>query len=174
MQCIIIYNNDDDSNSKYWLGIPLQYSPLSVSEACLSFVMAGLVVIMRPYKKIAHNVIDFLILFFLTMIGAPSFMRFFAVIFTFCGPIYLLFVAIFCYVSYRLLKHCCCACVALRRGNIHQIIPGNKANLSLLTERQPLLKPTTTSVVTLKDHDEDDGYADRIIHPSRYNKEDTL
>ena len=56
--------------------------------------MAGLVVIMRPYKKIAHNVIDLLILFFLTVIGAPSFIGSIANIFTICGPIYLLFVLI--------------------------------------------------------------------------------
>ena len=155
------------------LDLHLEYIPLSVSEACLSFVMAGLVVIMRPYKKIAHNVIDFLILFFLTVIGAPSFMGYVARIFAWI-IIYLPFVVIFCYVFYRLLKHCCCACVALRRCNVCQVIPGNEANPSSPTERQPLLKPPTTSVVTLKDYDEDDGYADRMINPSRYNIQDAL
>ena len=79
-----------------------------------------------------------------------------------------------CYLIYRLLKHCCCACVALRRGNAHQAIPGNEGDHSFPTERQPLLKPPTTSLVTMTDHDEDDGYADRMINPNRYNKEDTL
>ena len=50
----------------------------------------------------------------------------------------------------------------------------NEANPSYPTERQPLLKPPTTSVVTLNDYDEDDGYADRMINPSRYNVQDTL
>ena len=118
--------------------------------------------------------IDFLILFFLTGIGAPSFMGIVTALLTGYGPIYLPFVVIFCYVCYRLLKHCCCACVALRRGNAHQVIPGNEANPSFPTERQPLLKPNIKSVVTLNDYDGDDGYADRMTIPSRYNKEDTL
>ena len=53
--------------------ISVSLLPLSVSEACLSFLMAGLVVILQPYKKTAHNVIDFLLLFYMTVIGASSF-----------------------------------------------------------------------------------------------------
>ena len=64
--------------------------------------------------------------------------------------------------------------MALQRGNVHQAIKGNEADPSFSTERQPLLKPPTTSVVTLKDYDEDDGYADRMINPSRYNIQDAL
>ena len=120
--------------------------------------MAGLVVIMRPYKKIAHNVIDFLILFFLILIGASSFMRPAIIGFYFVfGPKYLPFIIIFCYVFYRLLKHCCCSCVALRRGNVRQVIPGNEADSSSITEHKPLLNPPTTSEVTLNDCAEHDG-----------------
>ena len=164
-----MFKNDGNSDDNQ-----LEYLPLFVSEACLSFVMAGLVVIMRPYKKIAHNVLDFLIFFSLTVIGATSFTGTVTYILTVFGPIYLPFVVIFCYVLYRLLKHWCCACVALQRGNIHHAIPGNEAGHSLPTEHQPLLnpKPPTTSVVTLNDYDEDDGYADRMINPSRYNIQD--
>ena len=166
--------NGDNNNNNNWLNIHLEYIPSSVSEACLSFAMAGLVVIMRPYKKMAHNVIDFLILFFLAVMGATSFMGSVAVIFTLYGLMYLPFIVVFWYGYYCWLKHCCCACVALRRGNVHLVIPGNEANLSSPTEGQPLLKPPTTSVVTLKDYDEDDGYADRMINPSRYNIQDAL
>ena len=56
--------------------------------------MAGLVVIMRPYKKNGHNVTDFLILFSLTVIGASSFMGLVAKIITIYGLIYLLFVVL--------------------------------------------------------------------------------
>ena len=82
--------------------------------------------------------------------------------------IYLPFVFLLCYFIFRLLKHCCCACVAVRKGNVCQVIPGNKAD-PFPTERQPLFKPPTTSVVKLNDYAEDDGYADRMINPSRYN-----
>ena len=66
----------------------------------MSFVMAGLVVIMRPYKKIAHNVIDFLILFFLTVIGAPSSMEIIATILSQQGPIYPPCFVLLCYLSF--------------------------------------------------------------------------
>ena len=131
--------------------------------------MAGLVVIMRPYKKIAHNVIDFLVLFFLTVIGALSFNIMSGIIIIIVyGVAYIQFVVIVCYVCYCLLKHCCCACVALRRGNVCQVIPGNEAPP---TECQPLLNPTTTSVVTLNAHDEDNGYADHMRNTSKRNKQ---
>ena len=59
--------------------------------------------------------------------------------------------------------------MALQRGNVRQDIPGNEVNPSFPTERQPLLNPPTASEVTLNDCAEDDGYADRMINPSRYN-----
>ena len=58
----------------------------------------------------------------------------------------------------------------MRKRNIHQVLPDNEANASR-TERQPLLKPPTTSVVTLNDYDEDDDYADCIKNPGRYNRQ---
>ena len=116
--------------------------------------------------------IDFLILFFLTVIGATPFMGIFAKIFTHV-VIYLPFVVIFCFVFYSL-KHCCCARVALRRGNVRQVIPDDEAYPSFATERQPLFKPPTTSVVALNECANDDGYADRMINPNRYNIQDTL
>ena len=103
------------------------------------------------------------------MIGASSFIGLVAKIIMVYGLIYLLFVVLFCYVFYHLLKHCCCACVALRRGNVRQIIPGNEADPSFPTEHQPLVNHPTTTVVTLIDCAEDDGYHDRMINPGRYN-----
>ena len=44
-------------------------SQLVIAEAGLSFIMTGLVVILRPYKSTAHNVIDFLMFFFMTLIA---------------------------------------------------------------------------------------------------------
>ena len=81
------------------------YIPLSVSEACLSFIMTGLVVIMRPYKKTVHNVIDFLILFFLTVIGAASVVIYASFYITMI-PVYLPFIVLFCYIIFPLLKCC--------------------------------------------------------------------
>ena len=61
--------------------------------------------------------------------------------------------------------------MALRRGNVHQVIPGNEADPSFPTEHTPLVNHPTTSVVTLNDYAEDDGYADRMINPSRYKRQ---
>ena len=83
-------------------------------------------------------------------------------------------VPILCCVFYRLLKCCDFVHVDLQIGNVRQVIPDNEANSSCPTEHQPLLKPPTTSVVTLNDCAEDDGYADRMINPSRYNIQDAL
>ena len=165
----------DDGNYDYNEPvIQLEYIPLSASEACLSFVMAGLVILIRPYKKTARNVRNILIFFFLAVIGAPSFIRLVAAIFTFFGVIYLPFIVIFCYAIYRLVKHCCCACVALRRGNVHQATPSNEANSSFPTERQALLKPPATSMITLHDYCEYDDSVDHMTNSSRYNTEDAL
>ena len=49
---------------------------LLIAEASICFLLAGLVLLLRPYKKIAHNMIDFLTLFFmifLTLVGVFSF-----------------------------------------------------------------------------------------------------
>ena len=120
--------------------------------------MAGLVVVMRPYKKIAHNAIDFTILFFLTVIGAPSFIR--NVPFRlFLGPIFLPCFFLICCLIFRLLKHYTANIYSVpsQRSNIQEVIPDNKTN-SPAGERQPLLKPPTRSVVTVNDNTEDDGY----------------
>ena len=104
------------------------------------------------------------------MIGALSSLYGYYVIVL--GQIYWPFVVLLCYLIFCLFKYCYCiaASVTLRESNVRQVLP----NGSSPKERQPLLKPPTTSVVTLKDYDEDDGYADRMINPSRYNIQDAL
>ena len=89
--------------------------------------------------------------------------------------IYFPFIVLLGYLIFCLLKCCCCACVApMQRSNIHQVIPVGQANPSSLAEHKPLLNPPTTSEVTLNDCGEDDGYADHVMNPSRYNIQTAL
>ena len=62
----------------------------------MSFVVAGLVLLLRPYKKTAYNIIDFLTLFFMTLLP------FFAIIFL------LPFIVLLTYILFRVFKSCCC------------------------------------------------------------------
>ena len=50
----------------------LYLTSLGTYEVCLSAVMVGLVLILQPYKQITHNIIDFLMMFFMAVIGGAS------------------------------------------------------------------------------------------------------
>ena len=144
---------------------------LPLSGASLSFVMAGLVLILRPYKKTIHNIIDFLTLFLMTMFAAlsaawiSSSIIFSSIFITFCFSLfYLPFLCLVVYLIYHMLICCgCCACVTQNafRKSSH--------NPSKSSEQQPLLVPPTThTVVGLGDYAEDDDYPDRMVHPDGY------
>ena len=139
---------------------------IQLSQPCLCFVMAGLVVILRPYKKTTHNVIDFMLLFSMTAVSAVSF-----VFGTASGmvygafPFYFPFLVLIVYIIYRLLKSCCCDCVThiKQKRATDQPLLNNKAN----TEHKPLLPVTTIKAVN-DEYIEDDLYADRILNPDGY------
>ena len=150
--------------------------PLSVSEACLSFLMAGLVVILQPYKKTAHNVIDFLLLFFMTVIGASSFtygnfmLKFGTILPNFLFVLYIPVIVVFIYLVYHLLK-CCCS--YKRRSQIvaRQYSPDGVDNPHIVPERRPLISPTVTEVVLDDDYVPDDLYPDRMVNPGGYREQ---
>ena len=138
---------------------------LPLSGASLSFVMAGLVLILRPYKKTIHNIIDFLTLFLMTLLAALS-ATYIDSIFHFLNIclFYLPFLCLVVYVIYHMLKCCCCACVTQNafRNSSHN-------NPSESSEQRPLLiPPITRTVVGIGDYDEDDDYPDRMVHPDGY------
>ena len=123
--------------------------------------MAGLVLILRPYKKTIYNIIDFLTLFLMTLLAALSvtYIDFIFSIFIVC-LFYLPFLCLIVYLIYHMLK--CCACQSAFRKSTH-----NKP--SEASEQQPLLiPPTTRTVVGLGDYAEDDEYPDRMVHPDGY------
>ena len=149
---------------------------LQVSEACLSLLMAGLVVILQPYKKTAHNVIDFLLLFFMAVISAASLASYYIgslivvrVNFElFLPPLPVIVVSI--YLIYCLLT---CCCKKRRQLDIvaRQDPPDGVDNPHIVPEHRPLLNPTTTEVVLNDNYVPDDLYPDRIINPGGYREQ---
>ena len=142
---------------------------LPLSAACLSFVLAGLVLILRPYKKVSHNAIDFLILFvmvFLAVLSGVTIYSFLVPRYIIMGPLYLPFLCLVVYLIYRMFKCCCCCCTCCVTKNSHK--SDNENNLSASPEQQPLLIPATTTEVVLSDYVQDDLYPDRIVNPGGY------
>ena len=85
--------------------------------------------------------------------------------------------AIYCYfllyhVIFSLVKNCFSTCVAVhaQRSKVHLVVTDKESiNSPSSTLCQPLVNHPTTSEVTLIDC-ADEGYADRLINPSRYNR----
>ena len=140
----------------------MEYTLLAVCKACLCFVMAGLVLLLQPYKKTAHNVIDFLILVLMTVIGASSFTNYELVVDFEYILVYLPFFVLVSYLVYRLL-----CCKRKPKIDAHHSSP-NKVNQP--PESTPLLFPPTTTLVALDDYKQDDLYPDRMVNPGEYIK----
>ena len=141
-------------------------NPLATSEVCLSVVMIGLVLILQPYKQISHNIIDFLMIFYMALIGGLTSAN--LNLYVTIGPLFLPFLVLFTYLIYCLLKYCCYCTYATWTVQHHQYSPDNENNPSL-SEQQPILAPPTTTEVTSDDYVQDDLYADRILNPGQYS-----
>ena len=151
---------------------------VSLLEVLMSFLMIGIVVILRPYKKTVHNVIDFLIFFSMTLIPFFSLLDFVPFADTyiqadsqylpFRNIIYLPFLVFMFYALHKFLKYCCLPCCKRR---LHQPTLRDESHPPP-TECTPLVTHPTTSEVALNDdYVQDDLYADRILHPGGYNEQ---
>ena len=119
----------------------------------MSFLMVGLVVIMKPYRRTVHNVMDFIIFLLMTVIAAVPNVW---VIISY--PIMTLpILAMICYIFYCVIKCCCNACSAKQTETVHQ---------PTSVDHTDLLKSAISSNVVLEDY-----YADRILNPSGYNEQ---
>ena len=121
-------------------------SQLVIAEAGLSFIMTGLVVILRPYKSTAHNVIDFLMFFFMTVIALFVLLPSLSInisqdhsIILMMGPLYLPFLLLFAYTVYRVIKSCSC----LIWSNVHHHFTSN--NDETPSEQQPCTSSFSTT-----------------------------
>ena len=139
-------------------------NPLATSEVCLSVVMIGLVLILQPYKQIVHNIIDFLIIFYMGVISGLSSAHF--DLYVTIGPLFLPFLVLLTYLIYCLLKYCYYCAYVTWTAQHHQHLENNH----LPSEQQPILAPPTTTEVTLDEYVQDDLYADRILNPGLYDQ----
>ena len=138
-----------------------------ILEGSLSFIMAGLVVLLRPYKRTVHNVIDFFLFFFMSLIAALSIIPLSSL---FLGHFvsYLPAAVLFFYIIFKLVKFCC-VCVRSRHSK----------RLKKTDKTEPLINPQSTesaeaprhvghSDVVLSSYIADDMFADRMLNPSEY------
>ena len=147
----------------FFLSLRLESSPLSftiIPGAFLSFLLVGLVLILRPYRKTAHNIIDFLTLLLMIVFAGTSITLIISTYVT-LGPLFLPFLVLIVYLFYLMFKPCCCA---NKKESIHNSSSDNDNNSSDPYYQQPLIPPTTT-VVELSDYAE---YPDRMVHPDEY------
>ena len=145
---------------------------IGASGVGLSFLMGGLVIILQPYKRNFHNVIDFLLLFIMTVASVVVIVEAISYSFDFdfdpylyakLSLLYVPFLSLLVFSIYRVLKYFCCACAIYAKQwmVIHYRDKGNTSSL----EHKPILKPVTTTEVVLDDCTEDDSYADRKHNP---------
>ena len=146
-------------------------------ELSMAFIMAGMVLILRPYKKVVHNVIDFMIFLFMCPISFLSYLNILdidTIINIFSNTrlvllrniIFLPFLIFSFVILCKLLKYCC-----TKRSVARQPPPDDERNPP--SECTPLVTtaPTTTEVTLDDDYTEDSFYADRTVNPRRYNEE---
>ena len=142
---------------------------LLVAEICLSFVLAVVIILFRPYKQVFHSFTNFIFVFFLLLLSSYVFFgslsRVESIPFLLTGfcIMFIPFLGLYLYITYRLLKLCCV-----------QILCKNKTERNAVDdepdqEQAPLIVPVTT--VSVNDFVADSMYADRILNPSEYNEQ---
>ena len=148
---------------------PINGMLLLVTEICLSFVLAAMIILFRPYKQVFHSFTNFIFVFFLLLLSSYAFLGYLlrveSIPFLLTGfcIMFLPFLALCLYITYRLLKLCCV-----------QILCKNKTEKNAVDEepdqeQAPLIVPVTT--VSVNDFVADSMYADRILNPSEYNEQ---
>ena len=145
----------------------------------LSFIMAAMIAILRPYKTIAHNVANFMSVFFLlvyastgfaTVLTTYNFAYNFAYNFIFLVShvlecfLYVPLLILCFYLSYRLFKPCCA------RVTICKNTKKWKSNKPSLEYQAPLISDVSVTTVTLNDFVADEQCADRILNPDEYKE----
>ena len=115
--------------------------------------------------------IDFLLLFFMTVIGTSSF-TYYGFLANFTFVLYIPVIVVFIYLIYHLLK-CCCCCKRQSQAIVaRQYSPDGVDNPhDLVPECRPLINPTTTEVVLDDNYVPDDLYPDRMVNPGGYREQ---
>ena len=132
---------------------------VSITGPCFAVLMAGVIALLRPYKKTVHNVIDFVIFLLLFIICMFNyFYSFYTTIVLFYFP----FLCLLIYIIYCVFTKCCCCCT--QKQIAYQFLPDRENDSSPVQ-----IAPHSTSEVSMDNYIEDHLFADRVLNPSRYN-----
>ena len=157
----------------------LNASPILIIEGSWSFLLAGLILLLRPYKKTAHNVIDFFLLFFMTLIAVMSYVSYdfssvVGHVLVYAPASVLLF-----YLIYKLFRLCCTCCKCTHKKSLQLLTPeqpliNDDEQLENSVQRDlnaPILVPAVTHTsLVLSDYAADDTFADRLLNPAGYKE----
>ena len=129
--------------------------------ACVSGLMLLMIIILRPYKSIAHNFTNF-------MAGIVLFVCVFGIAFppVFIPILFIPFLALCSYLTYRLLKPCCVQNICKNIKKVRKTV--DKPPSPPPADRAPI--DVTVTTVSLDDY-ADDLYADRILNPDEYKEQ---
>ena len=154
--------------------IPIYFSPILIIEAGWSFLLAGLVILLKPYKKTTHNVIDFFLLFFMTLIALFSVTSYDSSLIVGHIPIYLPASVFLFYLFYKLLRLCssCCSGKCRKSQQLEQPPAEQLDNSAQQDLNSPLLNSAASHTnLALSDYVADDTFADRVMNPNGYREE---
>ena len=127
--------------------------------ACLSGFMMLLVIILRPYKSVVHNIISFM-----TMIILSTYV-FEVLNAKIIFAVYIPFLVLCLYIMYHLFKLCCLRIFCKKN---HGRNPGNEQQPNN-QEQAPLIVPVTT--VAFNDYTADDLNDDHVLNPHENNEQ---
>ena len=166
----------DDSEKRYYAGIYLLFrfcyvaffiAPLNLVfnnyliASCLSGFMVVLVIVLRPYKSLVHNITSFMTMSILITYTFGTLEP--RLIFTVFVPILVLCLYL---TTYRLFKLCGVRIIKFCKKN-QERNPGNEQQPN--QERAPLIVPVT--IVSINNYTADDLYADRVLNPDEYKEQ---
>ena len=139
-----------------------------------SFVLAAMVVILRPYKKTIHNFVNCLLFFYMFLISEVSVINFLPVngklLLKIASVLYMPFLVLCLYYAYQLFK--LCIKHVQRRRNVVANQSQDDSDAATSAEQAPLLIPVMNVVMGNCEYVADDLYA-RALNPGGYNQQRT-
>ena len=150
----------------------LSFSPILLVEITLCLFMAGLISLFRPYKKLAHNAVDFMLFFYMGLLALISNTSVFGGYFAVYLPITVLII----YLLIKIIIFCCVRCNCKRKKSL--IASDHRQLLEANTVQKDQNDPSHIHVVTktellLSSYVADEEYPDRVVNPSGYNEQHT-
>ena len=139
----------------------------------MSFVLAAMVAIMRPYKKTIHNFINCLLFVYMFLILWVSVINFalmnIYLEIAVSSVLYVPFLVLCLYFTYKLCKLCIKHVQNRRKIIVNQSKDDSDAATS--AEQAPILVPATNVAMDDCEYVADDLFPDRVLNPGGYNEQ---